>query len=179
METIEWRSIPGFEGIYEVSSEGRVRRVCEGAGRAKKGHILAPGRNPKGYLAVNLCRNGKMTTKFLHVLVCEVFHGPKPSPVHQAAHRDDIKDNNTKDNLYWATPLENHADRRRNGRILVGSQIGRATLREHQVRHMFVLRKQGMTCADIAKKYRVAPHTVSRILQGERWGHLGLAAGGK
>lgn len=172
----EWRDVPGYVGIYQVSDEGQVRRVCEGAGRAKKGGILKGGKNRKGYLAVGCSKNGHTKTWYIHTLVCEVFHGPKPTPIHQAAHRDDDKDNNTKDNLYWATPLQNHADRRRNGGILVGSRIGRSTLKEDDIVQMFDLREQGLLCREIAERFGVQRHTVSRILQGKRWGHMGIAA---
>lgn len=167
-----WKPCPGFEEIYHVSSYGRVKRVVAGAGRAKIGGILRPGKNPKGYLAVCLCRDGKCKTKFLHVLVCETFYGPKPTPSHQAAHRDDDKEHNRLSNLYWATPLENHRDRRRNGGILVGSKIGRSTLTEGDVREIRRLRGAGMKCRDVGAQFGIAGHTVSRIANGLRWGHL-------
>lgn len=168
----EWRPVPGFEGTYEVSSLARVRRIVPGAGRAKVGAILSPGRNPKGYLSVGPMRDGKRKTFFLHTMVCEAWHGPKPSPTHQAAHRDDNKDNNTPDNLYWATPLENHADRRRNGGILNGSRIGRSKLKESDILLIRAFRDAGMVHSKIAKAFGVAPHTISRVLSGQRWGHM-------
>lgn len=167
-----WRPVPDYEDIYEVSSVGEVRRIVPGAGRAKVGHVLRPGKNRKGYQAVNLCREGACQTKHLHVLVCEVFHGPRPTPKHQAAHRDDDKANIAASNLYWATPLENHADRRRNGRILRGEQIGRATLREFEVVQMKALAKSGAMLKDIASKFGVNPNTVGRIVSGKRWAHV-------
>jgi len=169
-----WVDVPRFEGIYAVSDVGDVMRVSPGAGRAKVGAILSFARNPKGYKHVGLCKNGKSETTYIHVLVCGAFHGPKPTPTHQAAHRNDDKDNNSEANLYWATPLENHRDRRRNGGILQGSQVGKATLKEEDVLGMFEMRAKGVTQSRIASKYGVAGHTVSRILAGKRWGHMGL-----
>jgi hypothetical protein len=105
-------------------------------------------------------------------LVCEAFHGPKPSPTHQAAHRDDDKDNNTPDNLYWATPLENHADRRRNKGTPQGERCGKAKLKEADIPVIRSLRAQGETCRAIGERFGVAHNTISRILTGERWGHM-------
>lgn len=175
----EWRDVPGYVGIYALSSDGDVMRVCPGVGRAKMGAILRPGKNKKGYRAVLLSRDGLSVTHHLHVLVCTVFHGKKPTPKHQAAHRDDDKGNNSAANLYWATPLENSKDRRRNGRILAGSQIGRSILKETDVIRMFEMHGKGMSCAEIAKQFGVASHTASRIIAGTRWGHMGLARAAK
>ena len=41
----EWRDVLGYEGLYEVSDQGRVRR---------NGKILKPGKNNWGYLQVFL-----------------------------------------------------------------------------------------------------------------------------
>ena len=87
-----WVDVPRFEGIYAVSDVGDVMRVSPGAGRAKVGAILSFARNPKGYKHVGLCKNGKSETTYIHVLVCGAFHGPKPTPTHQAAHRNDDKE---------------------------------------------------------------------------------------
>lgn len=168
----EWRPVPGFEAVYVISELGEVKRIAPGAGRAKVGALLKTAKNRKGYHYLNLCSAGRQRTKYLHVLVCEVFHGERPSPDHQAAHRDDDKDNNSKGNLYWATPLQNHADRRRNGGILTGSQIGRAKLTEADIPRIFAMREEGMLNREIGDEFGVAPHTISRILTGKRWGHM-------
>lgn len=49
-------------------------------------------------------------TETIHTLVCLAFHGPKPTPKHQVAHKDCNKMNNGYLNLRWATPKENIAD---------------------------------------------------------------------
>src|SRR3990167_10375693 len=68
-----WRSVVGFEGLYSISSEGRVRRDAGGSG-ARPGHILAPGiRN--GYPYVNLHRNRRATKAYVHSLVIQAFLG--------------------------------------------------------------------------------------------------------
>lgn len=168
----QWVACPDFEDIYAVSSDGEVKRIVPGAGKARVGHILRPARNRKGYKYVLLCRGGKCRTAYLHVLVCRTFHGPKPTEHHQAAHRDDDKDNNCEANLYWALPLENHADRRRNGRILAGSQIGKAKLVESDIPLIRQMRSAGKTNVAIAALFGVAPNTVSGVLSGRTWGHV-------
>lgn len=169
----EWKPCPRFEDIYHVSNLGRVKRIVPGAGRAKVGGILQPGKNPKGYRAVNLCRNGVKHTRYIHRLVCEAFHGPVPTEMHQAAHKDDSKENNVPDNLYWATSMQNGSeDRRRNGRIVRGSRVGRAKLKEADIPAIRAMRERGAVHREIAEAFGVRQNTISRVLAGKRWGHL-------
>ncbi len=171
-----WKPCPGFEDVYAVSSLGRFKRVAPGAS-TYPGRIAVDGLNPKGYRAFHLCRGPVKRTGYIHRLVCEAFHGAPPSPQHQAAHRDDDKTNNRADNLYWATSMENGGrDRRKNGRIVQGSRVGRAKLKEADIHSIIALRAAGKLQRDIAEEFGVAKHTISRILAGKRWGHMGLAA---
>jgi len=43
----------------------------------------------------------------VHQLVCEAFHGPKPSPTHIVLHLDEDPSNNKPENLRWGTRKEN------------------------------------------------------------------------
>lgn len=112
MET--WQTIR-IAPDYEVSSLGRVRRATpDKYGRRQKVLSQSPcGRT--GYPRVNLFVDGRHIVRYVHPLVCEAFHGPKPTAKHQAAHYDGSKDNNAAENLRWATPWENSQDSIRHG----------------------------------------------------------------
>jgi len=125
MSVIEtWKPIPGWEGLYEVSDLGSVRslrRVVEGRrasiGRISlpvKGRVLRASVSPKGYPRVWLCRDNLRTEMFIHRAVCIAFHGD-PQPGQEVRHLDDVKTNNTPDNLAWGTRSENTFDKVRNG----------------------------------------------------------------
>lgn len=65
-----WLPIKGYEG-YEVSSFGNVRSLnYHRTGQTK---VLSPGENGRGYLFVDLCKNGKVKHYFVHRLVAEAF----------------------------------------------------------------------------------------------------------
>lgn len=119
MNVEEWRSIPGYETSYEVSSRGRVRSldrvVTDRRGRRhpKLGRVLTPVTNPvSGKLSVKL---GKSNTKMVHILVLEAFVGPRPNGL-CGLHWDDDPSNNCVDNLRWGTRSANMHDKVRNGR---------------------------------------------------------------
>lgn len=107
-----WKSVDGFEGRYEVSDRGRVRSLGQevacgfgGKGQRKvKGRVLKEGRSTSGHCSVAV---GKGNTKMVHILVCEAFHGPKPSSLHEVLHLDHNPAHNHKNNLRWGTRSEN------------------------------------------------------------------------
>lgn len=83
--------------------------ICaDGTIIGKRGRPLVPFPNIDGYPAVRLA--GISAGFPVHRLVCEAFHGPKPTPKHEVAHWDGDKTNNTAPNLRWATHKENCQD---------------------------------------------------------------------
>ena len=98
---------------YEISEYGDVRRLCD-SGRYKAGDLLDQHNNGKGYLYVIITvEKGRHEKPYVHTLVCETFIGPRPSPLHETAHRDNRRSNNHFSNLRWATRSENQMDRHR------------------------------------------------------------------
>lgn len=120
MSTIEeWRPVVGYAGFYEVSNQGRVRSLPRTAARRVKGAVPVRGRilstyRNKGYPAVKLTVGGTGRRAQVHVLVCEAWHGPRPTGA-ECRHLDDNKLNVSPDNLQWGTRSENMLDRLRNG----------------------------------------------------------------
>ena len=107
-----WKEIKGYEGLYEVSSEGRVRsldrRVYDKTHqcyRSLKGVILV---NRKGnyYYQVNLCKNGISKNCYVHRLVAETFlSNPDNKP--EIDHINTNYLDNRVENLRFATHKEN------------------------------------------------------------------------
>lgn len=109
MKTVAWKPITDYVGLYEVSSEGRVRNV-------KTGKILKPKNNRRGYLFVGLHKNGAVKNRYIHRLVAQAFI-PNPNKLPEVNHKDEIKANNNLDNLEWVSHRDNSNYGKRNERI--------------------------------------------------------------
>ena len=115
----QWRPIPGYEGLYEVSDHGRVRSldrvVRRGAHTLRlPGEIKALVDNGHGRKRAYLSRDGQMQRPQVHRLVLETFVGPCPAGM-EACHNDGNPANNRLENLRWDTGSENMRDKRRHG----------------------------------------------------------------
>lgn len=105
----------------------------------------------------------------MHNLVLEAFVGPRPSPTHQAAHRDGNKLNNRLDNLYWATPKENGAD---NARLRVGPRGERHPHAKLDNVSVQKIRRATGTRKQIAALFGVSPATVTNVRTRRGWVHV-------
>lgn len=113
----EWRPIQGYEGLYEVSTTGKVRRIADWVGY-NNGYRKAIGElsqaKSKGYLNVRLCKNGIQKTYRAHRLVAQAFiENPYNYP--QVNHIDGNKQNNCVSNLEWVTVSQNNKHARDTG----------------------------------------------------------------
>ena len=108
-----WRPIKGYEGLYEVSNLGRIkslkRLVKKWDGyRIVPEKILTPRANNRGYLRINLCKDGITKTFSPHRLVAEAFI-PNPDNLPCVNHKDENPLNNVVSNLEWCTYSYNNS----------------------------------------------------------------------
>ena len=94
-----WKDIEGYEGLYQISNVGRVKRV-------ETDRILKPLKHTKGYYRVELYKNGSQSKKLIHRLVAQAFI-PNTENKPQVNHIDENKTNNVVSNLEWMTAKEN------------------------------------------------------------------------
>ena len=124
-----WKAIPGYEGSYEVSDQGRVRSLdrvvaCSGPVKGsytstKKGRILLPGPSNYGHLSVVL---GRRNTRMVHDLVLRAFVGAPPKS-HECLHANGVPSDNRLCNLRWGTRSENIRDSVRHGTWMTPERI--------------------------------------------------------
>lgn len=109
-----WKTIKGYEGLYEVSDNGEVRsldreipaKIKHVEKRVIKGKILKQGMKRNGYKTVDLCKDGKVTTTLVHRLVAEAFVANSENK-NFVNHIDSNRTNNCANNLEWVTSSEN------------------------------------------------------------------------
>ena len=111
-----------------------------------------------------------------HRVVCEMAHGPAPSPDHQAAHDNDGQPCKSPlcvnpNHLRWATPRENNADKTNHDTLNRGERNSNAKLSEAEVGQILALRGV-KSQREIAEMFDVAQSRVSLIHSGLAWRHL-------
>lgn len=95
-----WKDVEGYEGLYQISSKGRVKSLGNGSSGNSKEKILKGLNDKYGYLQVNLYKEGKQKTFKVHRLVAKAFLD-NPYNLPQVNHKDEDKTNNCVDNLEW------------------------------------------------------------------------------
>lgn len=177
METPEeFRDIPGYEGIYQVSNKGRVKSLeriilrRDGSKQPKKELILAPGTNRRGYYHVGLSKNSKIKYLFAHRLVLLAFVGPPPTDTHECLHNDDNPKNNNLSNLKWGSSQENSLQCFHKNRSKGTFQIGQKC---HKARKVIQFDETGLhilevfnTMQEAGEKVGVDGKTISRCCKG-------------
>lgn len=108
LENEEWKDCVGYEGLYQVSNLGNVRSLWEKTRIAdKNARIMRQKEDQRGYMRVNLRKNGATKAELVSRLVAKAFI-PNPDNHPIAGHNDDNKKNNSVENLYWTTSKENN-----------------------------------------------------------------------
>lgn len=168
---VEWKDIPGYEGFYQASSDGRIRS-CDRLAKCSRGdkfrlwrgrELSLKAKAGRGYYTVVLSTFGSKRTEYVHRLVAKAFvENPENKP--EVNHKDSDKLNNTWQNLEWVTETE-HA--------LYGYHVeGKSTprkLTESDVQEIRQLLSEGIRQKLIATQFGITQSCVSMINIGASW----------
>lgn len=157
-----WKSVVGYEGYYDVSNTGKIRRT-------KTGKVLKPYIS-NGYCLVDLRMCGKRKYYRIHRLVAFTFIGLPPTSKHEIRHLDGNKQNNNSENLLWGTRKENEYDKIRHNKTNRGQRNGRSKLTKKQVEQIRKLLLKGdLLQRQIANMFNVTRMTISDIKGKRSW----------
>jgi hypothetical protein len=98
----EWRDIQGYEGVYQVSKQGGIRRLY-----SKKIKYIKPQNNQNGYATVRLFHFAEGKTFNAHRLVAKAFI-PNPLNLATVNHINGVRNDNRVSNLEWSSYSDNH-----------------------------------------------------------------------
>lgn len=110
----EWKDLKGYEGLYKISSCGRVMSLERDLSLTKNSNrysffnrsvgnrILKPSYNKDGYAHVILYRNGRIKRYRVHRLVAEAFIPNKDNLLY-VNHKNYDRSDNRVSNLEWCT----------------------------------------------------------------------------
>ena len=171
-----WKAVFGYEGIYEVSTAGRVRSLDRlikygrqpNLDRLIKGAILTP--HHRRYTSVGLHKEGKGSTINVHTLVLTAFVRARRGD-EVARHLDGDTRNNRLENLCWGSSTENQFDRFTHGTACEGEKNYRAVLTEKKVKTILKMEACGSP-KTIADTLDVKVSLVKQVLYGRSWNWL-------
>lgn len=195
-----WKDIKGYEGLYQVSNCGRIKRIRFINNIANKPQNKLVGMNKidnLGYRTICLCKNGKTKYKRVHRIVAEAFI-PNPQNLPCVNHKDGNKKNNNVENLEWCTHSYNTKHAMKNGLFdmekfrkatrqnvkiaqknssipkgLKGEDSPSAVLKEKDVLEIRrAYSNKEMSSKQLSEKYGVHISTIQRILSRKTWAYL-------
>ena len=164
-----WKSVKGFEGLYEVSNLGNIRSLprevfrkesIRGGRKLKGSVVFQEGRNLKptvskeGYLFAGLYDiNHKFARLLLHRIVAKAFL-PNPNNLPCINHKNEIKTDNRAENLEWCTQLYN-------ARYSLCKRVIQLSLTGIKIAEYSSL-------TEAAEKTGIGVSMISRVAQGKR-----------
>lgn len=162
----EWKPVPGYEGLYQVSSEGKIYSLH---GRRSDGSMRGS-IDRYGYRCVLLSKDGKAKRHKVHRLVALAFHGNSRNASHpHVAHLNGHKDDNRAENLKWVSPKENTSHKVLHGTNQAGERHPRAKLSNEDV---LAIRASTKSCRALARELGLGTSTIIHIRSRRRWANI-------
>ena len=186
-EKERWLPVVGFEGLYEISNYGKLKRLAGSTISIRKGYkdtiierdeiILISQYNKKGYLHNTLTYFDSKTQRYkkkrvlIHRLVAEAFIGKQPPGKPLVHTKNGIKDDNYYENLEWSNNTHIQRTARAKGfrppnskgwdypHSMPVNQLEKGTLR--------IIETHG-SISEASKKLKIPTTNICKVLKGER-----------
>lgn len=171
---IEWKDIPGYEGLYQVSDGGEVKSLQRVVIR-KNGRrmpvtesMVSQIIDSSGYRSICLHRSGKRSTARIHKLVAIVFIGDCQAKA-EVNHKNGIKTDNRLSNLEYCTRSENVQHAYDTHLTPKGEEHYCAKLNWDKVRQIRSMRTTGLSYSELARLFNVSPGSILCIVKIKTW----------
>lgn len=171
-----WEDVVGYEGLYEVSSHGRVWATVRigftdskrtgGHFRKQGGQFIKGFINKLGYVQLPLRKDGKTKLHTVHRLVAMAF---LPNQDKEVNHIDGVKSNNLLGNLEWSNRRQNALHSTRVLGKNRGESNSQTKLTKEQVLEIKELLETGSTQTELGALFDITNHAIYRIQHGFNW----------
>lgn len=162
------KKIEGYENYY-ISDDGKVFST-----KYKESRELSPNKDRRGYLYINLCKNGKYKSKSIHRLVAKHFLDNYSEQL-EVNHKDGIKTNNNVSNLEMVTRTENIRHAVKNGlhKSLTCEEHWCSKLTKEDVENIRREYIPGVVTQEVlSEKYGVSRSEISHIINNRYWKNI-------
>lgn len=171
---MSWVDIQGYEGRYQVSSDGEIRALYNYRRSTPLPRLINCIADTRGYKMVWLYPEGGSRKPYrVHHLVAFYFIGPRPQGYH-INHINGIKQDNRAENLEYVTPSENAKHS-----FVAGLQCNKGESHSQNkltnddiksIKDLYYIDKWSQK--QISKLYNVDSSQISRIVRGLAWSHV-------
>ncbi len=157
-----WKDIVGYEGMYQVSDMGRVRRIM-GYQCLMDRIIKLKFSTRGGYTQVRLTKDNVRKERLVKHLVLDHFCGLRPTPKHEAQHLNCNPKDPRLTNLRWGIPSD---------RIYKSGIPNAGRLTRSSVESIRDLNRQGLSRRRLAEIFNVCLSTIYLIVNNETWRNI-------
>lgn len=175
----EWRSVHGYEGLYEVSNRGRVRSLGRDTCRVDGNRYVMPPRVLRAwrqngeYRAVSLSKAGRVRKFLVHRLVARAFIGVPPKGKSTVNHIDADPANNSVENLEYLSQADNVRHSAALGRNTPprGEECVKAKINDRIVREIRRLYPR-VSGPRLAAQFGLSANAVYKVVHRRTWSHV-------
>lgn len=162
----EWKDVASYEGLYQVSSLGRVKSLTYSNQykRFNRNKILKLTTNRKGYMCVGIGYNPRRTC-VVHRLVAEAFI-PNPNNYPQVNHIDGNKKNNCVENLEWCDNDFNMNHAKINGLLNSRTNKLKKQIEQYSLNDEFI--SKWASAKDVYQTLKISSSHIRECCRGER-----------
>lgn len=176
METTERRDILGYDGRYQIDTNGQIYAMFPFRG-APAGRLMKTYVNRDGYVFAVLGNGGSGKTAYLHRLLMLTFNPVENPRALEVNHIDGNRHNNSLDNLEWMTRRENmkhahHVLKTWDHAQVRGEQVGGVKLTAEKVIEIRRLSASGTHRSILAARYGVTTANITAIVNRKSWAHV-------
>lgn len=165
---------------YWIDTEGKVWSILRTgykAGDVTEKPTLTEKRLLKsflrsGYPSIGLHKNSIQKFYSIHRLMAQTFL-PNPENKKHVAHSDGDKQNNNLNNIRWATPKENNADKRLHGTWQGGENAPHVKLNNQKVKLIRMMYEDfNWNMSKIGRLFNIHKGHIRSIVQYRSWQHI-------